>query len=60
MFQHPNFKWRNNQTLNSNQGIQQVPQAPQQKPSHLEETLSNFIKATQTSFEQVRKIKNIR
>lgn len=48
-----NFKWSNNQTLNSNQGVQQVPQAPQKNPSPLEETLANFMKGTQPCFEQV-------
>lgn len=52
---HPNFKWSNNQTLNSNQGVQQVPQAPSRKPSPLEEALANFMKSTQTSFKQVGK-----
>lgn len=47
-----NFKLSNNQTLNANQCVQQAPQC---KPSPLEETLLNFMKATQASFEQVSK-----
>lgn len=47
---HPNFKWRNNQLLNSNQGVQQ---APQRKPSPLEKALQSFIKSTQESFSKV-------
>lgn len=36
--------------------MQQNQQAPvQRKPSHLEETLQNFIKATQSSFDLVNK-----
>lgn len=52
---YQSFKWSNNQTLNANQGGQQVRKAPQHKPSPLEETLGNFLKATQSSFEQVNK-----
>lgn len=50
---HSNFKWSNNMTLNANQGCQHVPQAPQSKPSFLEETLTNFMKTTQSSFDRI-------
>lgn len=53
---HQNFRWSNNQNLGANQGIQQSQQAQiQRKPSQLEETLRNFIQATQSSFAQVNK-----
>lgn len=45
----------NNQTSNASQEVQQILQAPQRKPSPLEEALANLVKATQTIFEQVRK-----
>lgn len=48
---HPNFKWNNKHTLNANQGVQWVPQSPPKKPSPLEEALTGFMKASQTSFE---------
>ncbi|XP_050909769.1 uncharacterized protein LOC127123611 [Lathyrus oleraceus] len=51
-----NFRWSNNQNASVNQGIQQSQQASfQRKPSQLEETLQNFIKITQSSFDQVNK-----
>ncbi|KAI5391768.1 hypothetical protein KIW84_076542 [Lathyrus oleraceus] len=51
---HPNFRWNNNPNSNANQGMQQSQQALfQRKPTQWEETLYNFIKVTQSSFEQV-------
>lgn len=49
---HPNFKWNNNHIMNANKRVPHVPQAPQIKPSPLEEVLTNFMKAIQLSFEQ--------
>lgn len=56
---HPNFCWSNNQNQNQsgNQAMQQNQQASnfQKKPSQLEETLQNFIKATHISLEQANR-----
>lgn len=54
---HSNFHRSNNQNQSGNQAMQQNQQASnfQRKPSQLEETLQNFIKATQSGLEQANK-----
>lgn len=47
---HLNVKWSNNQ---GHAQAPQVPQAPQRRPSPLEEAFIDFIKVTQACFEQV-------
>ncbi|MCI21221.1 hypothetical protein A2U01_0042387, partial [Trifolium medium] len=51
---HPNFGWGGNQ--NSNQSQQQASSQNSQprKPSHLEDTLTQFIKVTQGNFEAMK------
>ena len=51
---HPNLSYANNNTLNP-----LLPNPPQQqqprKPSALEETMINFMKMTQSNFEELKK-----
>jgi len=50
--QNPNLKYSNNNTLNPITYPSQ--QQPQTKPTELEETLTSFIKLTQTNFQEIK------
>jgi len=50
--QNPNVKYSNNNTLNPITYSSQ--QQPQTKPIALEEALTNFIKSTQTNFQEIK------
>ncbi|XP_039688640.1 uncharacterized protein [Medicago truncatula] len=58
MNKHPNLSYSNNNTLNPLLPNPQQQQQPR-KPSGLEETMMNFMKMTQSNFEEMKKSQDL-